>query len=330
MKMSFPRTRDGHVVLLGLFALGLFLVLSVSRPDLFLSWNSFRSMGFQFPEFGLLALAITVTMLTGGIDLSVVSTAVLSVTVGALVFDRTGVPVEPALSGWLLVASAIAAATAVGFLCGLANGLLITVFRISPILATLGTMQLYVGISLVLTRGTSISGFPGPFLSIGNGSLGPLPVPLLLFATAALLIALLLNRTTLGFNIYLLGSNPVASRFAGIRNARVIMASYAVSGILASLSGVVMAARTNSVNADYGSSYLLLAILVAILGGINPAGGSGRILGVILAVISLQLLSSGLNMLRFSSFSKEIVWGALLLVVMAFGALISHRNRLEG
>jgi simple sugar transport system permease protein len=141
-------------------------------------------------------------------------------------------------------------------------------------------------------------------------------------------MAFLLNRTTFGFKLYLLGNNSLAARFAGIDNSRILLKTYILSGVLSALSGLTMTARTNSVNADYGTSYLLFAILVAVLAGIDPAGGFGRVTGLILAVLSLQFLSSGLNMLRFSSFSRELVWGALLLVVMAVNQVLKRRVRI--
>ncbi len=308
-----PKAQDVHLSLLLVITVAIFLGMSVLNPGMFLSVNSLRAMSFQLPEFALLSLAISVTMLTGGIDLSIVGTAVLSATVGVLFLD----------SGWAGDSDLVAAGAAIlislvtGAICGFFNGTRITRVRISPILATLGTMQLFTGLTVVLTGGTSLFGFSEYYLFLGNGSIAVVPVPLITLLVATGLMAFLLNRTTFGFKLYLLGNNPTAARFAGIDNNRMLLKTYILSGVLASLSGLTMAARTNSVNADYGTSYLLFAILVAVLGGIDPAGGFGRVTGLILAVLSLQFLSSGLNMLRFSSFSRELVWGALLLAVMA-------------
>jgi len=308
-----PRVQDIHLSLLLVITVAIFLGMAVLKPGVFLSVNNLRAMSFQLPEFALLSLAISVTMLTGGIDLSIVGTAVLSATVGVLFLD-SGLAGD---SDMVAAGGAILISLVTGAICGFFNGTLITRVRISPILATLGTMQLFTGLTVVLTGGTSLFGFSDYYLFLGNGSIAGVPVPLITLLVAIGLVAFLLNKTTFGFKLYLLGNNPRAARFAGIDNNRILLKTYILSGMLASLAGLTMSARTNSVNADYGTSYLLFAILVAVLAGIDPAGGFGRVTGLILAVLSLQFLSSGLNMLRFSSFSRELVWGALLLVVMA-------------
>jgi simple sugar transport system permease protein len=116
------------------------------------------------------------------------------------------------------------------------------------------------------------------------------------------------------------GTNPTAARFAGLATPRLLMVTYMASGMLAAVAGVIIMARVNSMRADFGASYLLLTILVVVLGGVNPYGGYGKVLGVILAVVSLQFISSGLNILRFSNFTREFVWGALLLLVMVISS----------
>lgn len=302
------------------------LILTALIPGLmalvdprFFSAGSLRSMAYQCPEFALLSLAVMLTMLTGGIDLSVVGTALLSTTCGVLVMQA---PQAPGLAGpGLLAAVACLVIVAAGAGCGLVNGLLVTKGRIPPILATLGTMLLYTGGTVVLTGGTTLVGFPEPFLFLGNGSVAGVPLPLLLLFATMASAALILNRTPFGQRVYLVGDNLTAARFAGIDTDRILLRTYALSGAISSLAGIIMVGRTNSVNADYGAYYLLLAILVAVLGGVSPSGGSGRLSGLLLAVICLQFLSSGLNLLRFSSFAKEAVWGGLLLLAMSLNRL---------
>jgi simple sugar transport system permease protein len=300
--------------------------MSVMNPRVFLGPSNLRSMAFQCPEFALLALAVMLAMLTGGIDLSIVGTALMSATLGVLLMGTLPASSESSFLSFLSVFLACAAGVAAGAVAGSINGVLVAVIRISPILATLGTMQLYSGAAVVLTGGTTIFGFPDPFVFLGNGSLAGIPVPLAIFGLAAGATGILLGRTVLGRQIYLTGDNPMAARFAGIRTRGVLIRVYLLSGMLSALAGIIMAARTNSVNAEYGASYLLLAILIAVLGGVNPSGGAGRVLGLVLAVISLQSLSSGLNMLRFSSFAKEMVWGLLLLGVMCANRMAVRSN----
>jgi simple sugar transport system permease protein len=150
-------------------------------------------------------------------------------------------------------------------------------------------------------------------------------MPLLIFALAAIFFALLLNRTAFGLRLVLLGTNPTAARFSGINSQRVLIWTYVLSGVLAAIAGIIFLGRNNSAKSDYATSYVLQAILVAILGGVNPYGGFGRVGGVVLAVLGLQFLSTGFNMLLLtysgSNFFKEFAWGLLLLLVMVIDAL---------
>jgi simple sugar transport system permease protein len=200
---------------------------------------------------------------------------------------------------------------------------------VSPILATLGTMQLFAGAGLVLTSGRAVHGFPESFLALGNASLWGVPVPFLFFVAAAALVWLLSSRTALGIQMRLLGTNPTAALFSGIRVNRVLFRTYLITGVLAAVTGLLMIARTNSAKADYGSSYLLQAILVAVLGGVNPAGGFGHVRGVCVAVLALQFLTSGFSMLHFSNFARDFIWGVFLLLVMVMNQISNRRLNQE-
>ena len=275
-----------------------------------------ESMAFQCPELGLLSFAMMLAMLTGGIDLSIVSVANLSGVIAALTMTRWLSPPSGTLETVLTIAAGTGAALLCGALCGAINGLLIGVVGVSPILATLGTMQLFFGAAVVWTRGQAVVGLPDGLQRIGNGSLLGAPVPLLLLLTAALVVAVVSNRTVFGVESRLTGANPTASEFSGIGVRSILVRTYMVTGGIASLTGVLMVARANSAKADYGTSYLLQSILVVVLGGVHPSGGAGRVLGVGMAVAALQMLSSGFGLLHWSSFARELAWGAFLLLVM--------------
>jgi simple sugar transport system permease protein len=313
---GWPRRLVGsNLGRLALITLLVFAGMSAAQPDLFFTWANFSSMAFQFPEFALLGLAVMVSMLTGGIDLSVIGLANLSSLLAVLVMrglapDPHGPGAGPA------VALGAAALLATGALGGMINGLAIGLIGIPPILATLGTGLIFTGIAVVLSGGAAVLGFPDAISVLGNGAVLGIPVPVLVFAALAVAVAFVLNRTKFGLRIYLLGTNPLAARFAGIDNFRVTLGAYAASGLLASVAGLIIAVRANSAKADYGTSYLLLSILIAVLGGIDPYGGFGKVSGLVLAVLSLQFLSSGLNMLQVSNFAVSMTWGALLLLVM--------------
>lgn len=319
-------TNDADLTRLLIITVLVFVIMSLLRPDRFFTLDNFSSMAFQFPEFGLLAIAIMLAMLSGGIDLSIVGIANLSGILAARILTtlvpQATTPTQAALYSVL----AIAVSLGVGVICGFVNGLLIAEVGITPILATLGTMQLYTGIAIVMTKGRAIYGFPEWFTFIGNGSILGIPIPFIVFAVFCAVFATILNRTSYGFKLYMLGTNPTASRFSGINNVRVLLRTYILSGFLSAASGLVVMGRTNSAKADYGTSYTLQVILIAVMGGVNPNGGFGTIFGLVLAILTLQFLSSGFNMLRFSNFFKEFIWGAVLLLVMVVNYVSNTRR----
>ncbi|BBK36496.1 ABC transporter permease [Allostella sp. ATCC 35155] len=299
------------------------LLFALLAGEAMLSPAALRSMAFQMPELGILSLAMMVTLLSGGINLSVIATANLSALAMAAVL--TAWPAPDATLPWLLwQAAAIAAGFLVAGAAGLLNGLLVARLGVSPILATLGTMTLLKGIALGLTRGEVLSGFPEPILFLGNGTVAGIPAALLIFAVAAIVLSVILGRTPFGGAVTFIGSNPEAARFSGIDVTGVLLRVHLLSGLLAGLAALVMMARFNSANAAYGESYLLVTILAAVLGGINPMGGFGKVGGLVLALVLLQVVSTGFNLLDLSAFLTLAIWGALLLAV-AGAAACRHR-----
>ena len=307
--------RGSDLTRLAIIDVTVFVAMSLAMPGLFLSHSNLLSMAVQFPGYGLLALAMAVPMITGGIDLSIISLSNLAAILAALTMRSLAGSGSSAWSVSVVVLSA-ALSLAVGALGGLLNGLIISSIGVTPILATLATGLVFSGIAVVLTGGSAIFGLPAAFSWIGNGGIAGLPVPVVVFALAAALLSAILSRTAFGAKAYLLGANAVASAYAGIDTRTVLLKTYATSGIYAAAAGLVIAARANSAKADYGSAYLLLSILICVLAGVSPFGGSGRVLGIVLAVLALQFLSSGLNLLGVNTFATELVWGAVLLLAM--------------
>ncbi len=308
-------------VRLAVIAVAVFALMAALRPNLFLSAQNITSMAFQFPEFAILALAMTLTMLTGGIDLSVVGVANFTSVAAALILSR-----HPDAGG-LWLAAGIGLSLGLGLAAGLCNGVLVAVLGLPAILATLGSGLIFTGFAVALTGGSAVMGLPRGMAWIGNGSLAGIPAPLLLFGLLAAGLAMVLRRTGFGLRVEMYGANPLAARFAAIDVTGLLVRVYAASGVLAAIAGLVVMSRANSAKADYGSSYLLLAVLIAVLGGVNPYGGYGRIVGVVLAVLTMQFLSSGLNMLQVSNFSRELIWGALLIFVMILNTRAPRRGR---
>ena len=217
----------------------------------------------------------------------------------------------------LLRVLALLAGLLVAVAIGALNGVLVAWVGVSPILASLGTMTLITGLNILLSNGAVISGFPAAIQYLGNGSLLGIPVALLLFLLVAVGLWLLLEHTTLGRSLYLIGSNEQATRFSGVNTARVQIAVYVLSALLGWGAALLMMAKFNSAKAGYGESYLLVTILASVLGGINPDGGFGRVLGLLLALIVLQMLESGLNLLGVSSYLTMALWGAVLILFIA-------------
>jgi simple sugar transport system permease protein len=220
----------------------------------------------------------------------------------------------PELAAWL--AGALAAGLCLCLVIGLVTGAMVAVMGVHPILVTLGTMILINGFSIYFTRGRTLSGFPDVLLAVSNGTVLGLPISFVLFAAIAAAIHLLLRRTPLGIRIHMAGSNLEATRFSGVDTRRVLVWVYLLSSLLCWVAAVVMMARFNSAGADIAQSYLLITVLAVILGGIDPYGGFGRVLGLFLALCVLQVISSGFNLLGLSPTLTLAFWGLILLAVM--------------
>lgn len=316
------RRTDGALLQLLLLTALIFCLMAALNPERFLRPYVFESLTFVAPELGLLAVAMMIAMLTGGIDLSVIGIANLSCILAGLFFHAVGGARGPELVdlGWPIVLAGVCLSLCVGVVAGAINGLLITKLRITPILATIGSGQVFTGICLVLTGGPAIVGFPALWGKIGNGTLLGVAVPLIVFVVAAGFVAFLLKRTVFGVSLALIGTNARAAVFAGVRTGRSVFLSYVLTGTLASLAGILLSGRTNAAKSDYGVSYLLQAVLIAVLAGTNPAGGRGSVVNVALALVALMLLSSGLQIMRFSNFLVDLIWGAFLLLSIALNA----------
>lgn len=319
---------DAAILQLTLFTVLIFVVMAALSPDKFLRYYNFESITYIMPELGILSIAMMVAMLTGGIDLSVVGIANLAAIAAGMYFRSPFVAEALAAGGAGLIAHtavAVLIALIVGLLAGVLNGLLIARLGIIPILATLGTGQVFAGLALVATGGPALVGFPPTWAWIGAGKILGLATPFWVMLAVAAVIAVLLKRTNLGVNLMLIGTNPKAAIFAGIRSGRMIFYSYMLTGVLSALAGVLLSGRTNAAKADFGASYLLQAVLIAVLAGTNPAGGKGRVAGVLLALTALMFLSSGLQMLRVSNFLIDAVWGAFLVLVIAINYLRGNK-----
>jgi ribose/xylose/arabinose/galactoside ABC-type transport system permease subunit len=308
--------RGGSVPMLSLVLLALIVVFWLLLGERIIGVGALQSMAFQLPELGILSLAMMVTLLSGGLNLSIIATANLCALTMAWVLT-THVPGAHGAAWALWQLGAVLAGIAVALIVGLINGWVIAYLGVSPILATLGTMTMCKGLSIGMTRGNVISGFPEPIVFLGNGMLAGVPVALLVFIAMCVPVAVLLNKTPFGHKVYMIGSSEKATRYSGVDTRRVLLGVYVLSSLLAFVAALVMMARFNSANAAYGESYLLVTILAAVLGGVDPFGGFGKVGGLLVALILLQLISSAFNLLNFSPFLTVAIWGVLIIVVTA-------------
>ncbi|MBB2971795.1 ABC transporter permease [Mesorhizobium sp. RMAD-H1] len=295
----------------GFALLAVVLFFSLASPQ-FLSRATFGSVAFQLPELGLLTLAMLLPILTGGLNLAITFTAnIAGLTAAWVLKSHGGADAGPMafLTGCLLGIGAGAAS-------GLVMGLVIAYTRAHPILVSLSMMIFLRGLGEFLTRGGDISGFPAFIQPLGHGSILGFPIPLLIFILCVLIWHVLLSRTKLGFNTYMIGSNIEATRYSGINTRRVIVLVYTLSGVMCAVAGIIMLARFNSVRVGHGESYLLITVLACFLGGVNPFGGFGRVMPVFVALVVLQLLSSGLNLMGANQHLATALWGILLVAVM--------------
>ncbi len=317
--------RRSFSINVGLLALliALIAVFTTLAGTNFLSLGTASAFGYEMPELGVLSLAMMVAMISGGLNLSIVSTAnICALTIGSLL---TILPAHQTGALWILaIAASIGAGFVVATAIGLVTGYIIAFVGVSPILATLGMMTLLKGLAIGVTRGNIVSGFPEPIVFLGNGTFFGVPMPLLVFLACAIPVAILLTRSPFGLSMAMIGSNERAAHFSGVDTRRVLVKIYVLSSLLACVAGVILMARFNSANASYGGSYLLVTVLACVLGGVDPYGGFGRMTGVVLALAILQVIASAFNVLGLNAFLAIAVWGIVLIMS---SAVASRRRR---
>jgi simple sugar transport system permease protein len=323
-KLNTGLLADRKITQLLAITIGTLLVFSILSPNIFFSPNNFKSMSYQVPEIAILSIAVMLSMLTGGIDLSIVSISNAAALVAAYVMrsksDTTGT--ESLM--WIIIACVLG--ILVGLIAGGINSILIAKLDVTPILATLATMTLFNGIAIGMTNGVSVSGLPESFMRVGNGTFFGIPTPFVLMIVIAGAVGLWINKTSLGLKIFLVGTNRKAAQYSVMGDRKVIAWVYLASGFLSALAGLIIASRTSAASPDFGSSYILLAIVIVVLGGVNPMGGFGTVTGVILATVVLQMVSSGFNALRFSQFLYLAAQGGVLIFVMILNVVLENRR----
>ena len=302
-----------EVVLLGVLIV-LMIAMSLLSPLFFTVGNLLNTSRF-FVEVGLMALGMTLIIITGGIDLSVGSNlALVSVAVGFSY--AAGLPLPLAIVFGLVV----------GLAAGLFNGLFITLLDLHPLVVTLGTFALFQGLAYGLTNAQAVSDFPGWFAYFGQAYFGPVPLQLFIFILAVAVVWLILSRTSFGRYVYAIGNNEEAARFSGVPVRKVKLALYAGIGLLVAMASVIYTSRVYTARGDSGLGLELDVISAVVLGGASIYGGSGTIGGTVLGVLIIATLRNGLVLAGVPSTWQVFVLGILLLVAVFLNEFFRRRE----
>ncbi|HLZ64448.1 MAG TPA: ABC transporter permease [Ktedonosporobacter sp.] len=293
------------------------MVLGNTLSPYFLTPFNFSLMVESFVEIAIMSLSMTLIIIAGEIDLSVASVLGLTGVIMGITWNA-GIPL------WLDIIIALG----VGALAGLFNGLLVTRLGLPSLVVTLGTLALYRGLAFVILGSQAVSNFPGAYTNFGIGDVPGTLIPwtFVVFVLLALLFIVMLHRSWLGRQIYAIGNNKEAARFAGIRVQRVKLWLFILSGLLSALAGIVFTARVASARADNAVGFELDVVTVVLLGGVNIFGGRGSLIGVILALFVVGGLRNALGLADVSGDIQNIVIGALL-VFSVLGPNIAQRIR---
>lgn len=275
----------------------------------------------DFIYIGIVALPLTLVIVSGGIDISLGSTIGLSAIVLGVLF-KLGVPLE----------LCIVITLGVGVLCGLINALLITFTGVNPLVITLGTMYLFGGSALLVSgmSGTTgyegIGNFPDWFTNISNGEVLGIPIPLCVFIVSVGIISLVLHKTKIGRNVYLIGQNPRVAKYTGIPVISTLCIVYSLVGLFAAISGILLVSYFGSARSDLGVTFLMPAITAVVLGGANIYGGAGSVLGTALAALLIGYLQQGLQMAGVPNQVSSALSGGLLIIVVVGRSIIVNKE----
>jgi rhamnose transport system permease protein len=303
-----------HETILALLVILALFVLD-RQSDRFFTLDNLFNQGRLMTEVGIVAILMTFVIVTGGIDLSVGSILGMTAILLGVFWKNLGLPLP----------LAIFLALVVGTLAGFLNGLIITRFRVPPLIATLGTLALYRGIAEGVSQARSVRGYPEWFYVLGQGDVLGVPTQLWIFAIVAVLAAVVLGYTTWGRTTYAIGSNEVAARFSGLPVDRTKILIYAASGLAAAIAGVIFVSRVSTTRSDMGTGIELDAITAVVLGGTSIFGGRGTIVGTLLGLILIQALKNGLSLAGVKSDGTVVLIGAVLILTILLSNLF-HRD----
>lgn len=302
-----------EMVLAGAFLL-IFLIGACSNEN-FLSIRNILSLFQQMSEMGIMAMGLTIVIITGGMDLSAGTTMGLCAVTSGLCLTK-GLGVVPSLIISLGVA----------VLCGVMNAVLVAIIRIPPMIATLGTQMFFLGVALVLSKGNSISGIPESFYFLGQAKIFGMPLQMLLLFGLAIFLIIMLKNTVTGQHIYALGNNMKAALFSGIRTTHVLFYSYIMCSVMCCIAGNIQVSRVATARADMGSAFLMTCISAVVLGGTSINGGNGGIVGTVVGIMIFAMIGNIMNLVGISSFWQQLATGSILVLVVVFNRMIEMQK----
>lgn len=306
-------------MLLGLMAVVL-LFFTITKGSLLWKGDAWLGMAMQFPEYGVVTLGLMFCFICGKMDMSFMALGNFA-TIMAVRYMGSR-PDSPA-GGVILVGILIALGIAV--VGGLINGVLVAYLDIPPVMATIAMQLVWTGLSVALTSGNTVKGLPSLYTEIGHKYLfGFLPVPLLIFIVIFLLAMFLLQHTVYGEKLYMVGTNIKAAEFSAINTKRMVIGTYILCDVICCVGCLLMVNTLASAKADYGTSYVMRCILILVLAGVLPDGGMGKIINVLIAIVTIQIIATGVNMFQsLNTYYASLIWGALLLIVLVISAGMS-------
>ncbi len=299
-----------HETVLAALTVGALIVLAF-LSDKFFTAENLLNQGRLMSEVGLVALAMTFVIVTGGIDLSVGSILGLAAILLGVFWKDAGMPLPLAIAG----------ALACGTLAGFGNGLIITRFNVPPLIATLATLALYRGLAEGISEARSVRGYPEWFFFFGQGEVLGVPLQLWLLGTLALTAAVVLGMTPFGRATYAIGANETVARFSGIRVNATKLWIYSAAGFLSALAAVVFVSRVTTTRSDMGTGLELDVITGVVLGGTSIFGGRGTIVGTALGLILIQALKNGLALSGVKGDGTIVVIGVVLIAAILVSAV---------
>ncbi|HTS49981.1 MAG TPA: ABC transporter permease [Bryobacteraceae bacterium] len=293
--------------------IALFIILSIASPN-FLTATNLSSVVRQTAVINIMALGMTVVIIAGGIDLSVGSILALAGLLGAMTMEHNG------------IAMGLIAGLIIGGACGMANGLMTTGLRINPFIVTLGTMGIYRGLALIISKGLPVHEIPPSFSYLGEGTLLGVPFVLWILLLCAATVHVILEHTRLGRYAFSIGSNPEAAFYAGVPVRFHTTAVYTLAGLLTGLAGMIEASRLMTGQPTSGQGYELTAIAAVVIGGGSLRGGEGSVLGTLVGAFIMGLLANGSDLLGTNPYWQQVIIGAVIILAVAFDEMRKRRS----